>query len=61
MTHREISLSDARRQSTAQAPGYVWNATTQELIAILPEEDPNYPQNAETIAAAILRWNGRAK
>jgi hypothetical protein len=54
MTHREISLSDARRQSTAQAPGYVWNSTTQELIAILPE-------NAEAIAAALRRWNGGTK
>jgi hypothetical protein len=61
MAHRDISLSDARRQSTAQAPGYVWNSTSQELIEILPEKDPNYPQNAETIAAAMRRWNGGAK
>jgi hypothetical protein len=51
MTHRDISLSDARRQSTAQSPAYVWNSSTQQLIAILPE-------NAEAIAAAMRRWNG---
>jgi hypothetical protein len=58
-------VSDAppppRRQSNAQpcAPGYIWNATTQELIPILPEDHPDYRQNAETIAAAIRRWSGR--
>ena len=49
-----------RRQSNAQefAPGYIWNGTTQELIPILPEDHPDYRQNAEIIAAAIRRWNG---
>jgi hypothetical protein len=61
MTHRDIAVSDARRESTAQSPGYMWNSTTQELIAILPEDDPGYPQNAETIAAAMRRWNGGTK
>jgi hypothetical protein len=54
-------VSDApppRRQSNAQAPGYWWNATTQELIPILPEDHPDYLQNAETIAAAMRRWSG---
>jgi hypothetical protein len=49
-----------RRQSNAQAPGYWWNTTTQELIPILPEDHPDYRQNAETIAAAIRRWSGKA-
>jgi hypothetical protein len=57
-------VSDAppppRRQSNAQAPGYWWNATTQELIPILPEDHPDYRQNAQTIAAAIRRWSGKA-
>jgi hypothetical protein len=51
MAHRDISLSDARRQSTAQSPAYVWNSSAQQLIAILPE-------NAEAIAEAMRRWNG---
>jgi hypothetical protein len=55
-------LSDAlpppRRQSNGQqcAPGYLWNSTTQELIPILPEDHPNYRENAETIRAAFRRW-----
>jgi hypothetical protein len=59
MTHRDIAVSDARRQSTARSPGFLWNSTTQELIPILPEDHPDYRQNAETIAAAMRRWSGR--
>jgi hypothetical protein len=46
------------RRSNGQelAPGYVWNSTTQELIPILPEDHPNYRENAETIRAAFRRW-----
>jgi hypothetical protein len=49
-----------RRQNNGQqsAHGYWWNATTQELIPILPEDHPDYRQNAETIAAAMRRWSG---
>jgi hypothetical protein len=48
-----------RWQSNAQqGHGYWWNATTQELIPILPEDHPDYRQNAEIIAAAMRRWNG---
>jgi hypothetical protein len=49
-----------RRQSNSQqcGPAYIWNGGTQELIPILPEDDPDYRQNAETIAAAIRRWSG---
>jgi hypothetical protein len=52
-------LPPPRRQSNGQelAPGYLWNSTTQELIPMLPEDHPDYRQNAETIAAAIRRWN----
>jgi hypothetical protein len=39
------------------APGYLWNSTTQELIPILPEDHPDYRQNAEIRRAAIERWN----
>jgi hypothetical protein len=47
-----------RRQSARQSgPSYWWNATTQELIEILPEDHPDRRQNAEIIAAAIRRWN----
>jgi hypothetical protein len=48
-----------RRQSNAQqgAHGYLWNSTTQELIPILPEDHPDYRQNAQTITEAIRRWN----
>jgi hypothetical protein len=49
-----------RRQRSAQqsGPAYWWNAATQELIEILPEDHPDYRQNQEIIAAAIRRWNG---
>ena len=49
-----------RRQTNAQqgTNGFIWHSTTQELIPILPEDHPDYRQNAETIAAAIRRWNG---
>jgi hypothetical protein len=48
-----------RKQSNTQelAPGYLWNSTTQELIPILPEDHPDYRQNAEIRRAAIDRWN----
>jgi hypothetical protein len=48
-----------RRQANAQqsGPSYLWNSTTQELIPILPEDHPDYRQNAEIIAAALRRWN----
>jgi hypothetical protein len=59
MTHRDISLSDARRQSTAESPAYAWNSTTGELIPIFPEDHPEYQQNAETVAAAIRRWSSK--
>jgi hypothetical protein len=59
MTYRDVSVSDARRQSTAESPAFIWNSTTQELIPILPEDHPNYPQNAETVAAAIRRWSSK--
>ena len=53
-------LPPPRRQSNGQelAPGYLWNSTTQELIPILPEDHPDYRQNAEIRRAAIERWNG---
>jgi len=53
-------LPPPRRQSNGHelAPGYLWNSTTQELIPILPEDHPDYRQNAEIRRAAIDRWNG---
>jgi hypothetical protein len=59
MTYRAISVSDARRESTAESPAFIWNSTTQELIQILPENHPNYPQNAETLTAALRRWSSK--
>jgi hypothetical protein len=52
------TLAPPRKQSSAQqsAPGYVWNSTAQELIPILPEDHPDYQENAETIRAAFRRW-----
>jgi hypothetical protein len=52
-------LPPPRRQSNGQelVPGYLWNSTTQELIPILPEDHPDYRQNAEIRRAAIDRWN----
>ena len=49
---------DAHRLAAVSAGGGWWNPTTQELIPILPEDDPNYRQNEKVIAAAIRRWNG---
>jgi hypothetical protein len=56
-------VSDApppRRQGT-QEPGYWWNPTTQELIPVLPEDHPDYEQNAEIANAAWRRWHGGSK
>jgi hypothetical protein len=52
------SLAPPRKQPNAQqlAPGYLWNSTTQELIPILPEDHPDYQENAEIIRAAFRRW-----
>jgi hypothetical protein len=58
----EEATSDAppspRKHSNAQqcTPGYLWNSTTQELIPILPEDHPDFRENAETIRAAFRRW-----
>ena len=51
------ALALPRKQSSVQqlAPGYLWNSTTQELIPILPEDHPQYEQNAQTITEAIRR------
>jgi len=48
-----------RRPSNGQqcGPSYWWNATTQELIPILPEDHPDYRQNEAIITEAIRRWN----
>jgi hypothetical protein len=53
------ALTPPRKQSGPPqlAPGYIWNGLTQELIAILPEDHPDYQENAEILRAAILRWN----
>jgi hypothetical protein len=51
--HFDYSENDAR------TPGYIWSPTTQELIPILPEGHPDYPRNAEIVAAAWHRLNGR--
>jgi hypothetical protein len=50
-----------RRQTQQCGPAYWWNAATQELIPILPEDHPDYRQNQEIIRAAIARWNGEIK
>jgi hypothetical protein len=57
--HATNDAPPPRRQGNAQqcGPSYWWNATTQELIEILPEDHPDYRQNAEIIAAALRRWN----
>jgi hypothetical protein len=49
---------DAHRLAAVSAGGGWWNSTTQELIPILREDDPNYRQNEAIIAEAIRRWNG---
>jgi hypothetical protein len=56
-----MTLSPPRKQRGAQqlAPGYLWNSTTQELIPILPEDHSDYRENAETIKAAVRRWESR--
>jgi hypothetical protein len=52
------TLPPPRKQPSAQqlAPGYLWNGMTQELIPILPEDHPDYAENAETIRTAFRRW-----
>jgi hypothetical protein len=50
-----------RKSNVQQAPGYLWNSTTQELIPILPEDHPDYQQNAQIVNEAWLRLNGRTK
>ena len=52
---------DADRLAAVSAGGGWWNPTTQELIPILPEHDPNYRQNEAIITEAIRRWNGETK
>jgi hypothetical protein len=56
--HGENNAPPPRRPRNAQqsGPAYWWNGTTQELIEILPEDHPNYRENAETIRAAFRRW-----
>ncbi len=49
---------DVRRLATPSAGGYWWNATTQELVEILPEDHPDHRQNQELIHRAIKRWSG---
>ena len=49
---------DAHRLAAVSAGGGWWNPTTQELIPILPEDDPNYRQNEAIITEAICRLNG---
>jgi hypothetical protein len=51
-------MSPLRQTNAEGAHGYIWNSTTQGWIPILPEDHPDHRQNAETIAAAIRRWNG---
>ena len=48
---------DAHRLAAVSAGGGWWNPTTQELIPILPEHDPDYLQNREIITEAIRRWD----
>ena len=50
-------LIDAHRLAAVSENGGWWNSTTQELIPILPEDDPNYRQNEEIITAALRRWS----
>jgi hypothetical protein len=52
-------LTPPRKQSGAQQlapPGYIWNGLTQELIAILPEDHPDYLKNQEILIEATRRW-----
>jgi hypothetical protein len=51
-------LVDAHRLAAVSEGGGWWNPTTQELLPILPEDDPNYRQNEAIITEAIRRWNG---
>jgi hypothetical protein len=48
---------DADRLAAVSAGGGWWNPTTQELIPILREYDPNYRQNQKIITEAIRRWD----
>jgi hypothetical protein len=61
--HATNNAPTPRRQRSARqdGPAYWWNAATQELIEILPEDHPQYEQNAQMITAAIRRWNGETK
>jgi NAD(P)-dependent dehydrogenase (short-subunit alcohol dehydrogenase family) len=47
-----------RRLAAVSVGGGWWNPTTQELIPILREDDPNYRQNQAIITGAMRRWNG---
>jgi hypothetical protein len=57
------ALPPSRKSNSAKqlAPGYLWNGMTQELIPILPEDHPDYVENAETVKAAILRWDNKTQ
>jgi hypothetical protein len=48
---------DPRRLAAVSAGGGWWNPTTQELVPILDEDDPNYRQNEAIITEAIKRWD----
>jgi hypothetical protein len=52
------TLTPPRKQPNVRqlAAGYIWNGMTQELIAILPEDHPDYLKNQETIIEATRRW-----
>jgi hypothetical protein len=55
LPHVDYGANDAR------TPGYIWNSSTQELIPILPEGHPEHLRNAEIVADAWRRLNGRTK
>lgn len=44
---------DAHRLAAVSKGGGWWNPTTQELLPILPDDDPNYRQNEAIITEAI--------
>jgi hypothetical protein len=46
-----------QRSARQDGPAYWWNAATQELIEIPPEDHPDYEQYERRITATIRRWN----
>lgn len=58
MKPSDSAAASTANQRAAWCARIQLDGATQELIEILPEDHPDYRQNAETIIAAMRRWNG---